>query len=172
MLEFTYNIFIMIFFFQENTPACSCVDCESSCPAPKPMPPPPGPFRILGHDGYAVIMLCVFLAGSCLFLFVVFVIPHASSSKFYLVRSPRRFFFPSFNYSTVSNTTRHISYDTRILAPFLSFFIMWWFLHMCFSGYTLAPMPIERYTHRNYTGIAKKNEFYNVCLCISFVSPL
>ncbi|KAK9709012.1 Niemann-Pick C1 N terminus [Popillia japonica] len=64
----------------ENTPACSCVDCESSCPAPQPVPPPPGPFKIMGCDGYAVIMLCVFLIGSGLFLFAVFVVPHASAS--------------------------------------------------------------------------------------------
>ncbi|KAI4456062.1 npc intracellular cholesterol transporter 1 [Holotrichia oblita] len=64
----------------ENTPACSCVDCEASCPAPQPVPPPPGPFKIMGRDGYAVIMLCVFLVGSGLFLFAIFVIPHASAS--------------------------------------------------------------------------------------------
>lgn len=48
--------------------ACSCVDCESSCPAPKPSPPPVHPFTIFGVDGYAVVMAIIFCTGSILFL--------------------------------------------------------------------------------------------------------
>ncbi|XP_018568156.1 Niemann-Pick C1 protein isoform X3 [Anoplophora glabripennis] len=56
----------------ENSSACSCVDCEASCPVPPPQPPPPQPFRIAGCDGYAFVMVVVFLVGSTMFLLVVF----------------------------------------------------------------------------------------------------
>ncbi|XP_023312693.1 uncharacterized protein LOC111692804, partial [Anoplophora glabripennis] len=56
----------------ENSSACSCVDCEASCPVPPPQPPPPQPFRIAGCDGYAFVMVVVFLIGSTMFLLVVF----------------------------------------------------------------------------------------------------
>ncbi|XP_053981855.1 NPC intracellular cholesterol transporter 1 isoform X2 [Hylaeus volcanicus] len=52
----------------KNTPACSCVDCEASCPVPPPLPPLPEPFTILNYDGYSVVMLIIFLCGSSLFL--------------------------------------------------------------------------------------------------------
>ncbi|XP_017879993.1 NPC intracellular cholesterol transporter 1 isoform X4 [Ceratina calcarata] len=52
----------------KDSPACSCVDCESSCPVPPPPPPLPKPFTILGYDGYAVTMIIIFLSGSALFL--------------------------------------------------------------------------------------------------------
>lgn len=52
----------------DKSPACSCVDCEASCPVPPPLPPPPQPFSISGMDGYAVIMLIVFCVGTALFL--------------------------------------------------------------------------------------------------------
>ncbi|XP_052898706.1 NPC intracellular cholesterol transporter 1 isoform X3 [Anopheles moucheti] len=51
-----------------NTPACSCVDCEASCPKPPPPPSPPQPFVIYGMDGYAVVMFVVFVVCSGLFL--------------------------------------------------------------------------------------------------------
>uniref|UniRef100_A0A182NUF5 SSD domain-containing protein n=1 Tax=Anopheles dirus TaxID=7168 RepID=A0A182NUF5_9DIPT len=51
-----------------NTPACSCVDCEASCPKPPPPPGPPQPFVIYGLDGYAVVMFVVFVVCSGLFL--------------------------------------------------------------------------------------------------------
>uniref|UniRef100_A0A182W717 SSD domain-containing protein n=1 Tax=Anopheles minimus TaxID=112268 RepID=A0A182W717_9DIPT len=51
-----------------NTPACSCVDCEASCPKPPPPPGPPQPFVIYGMDGYAVVMFVVFVVCSGLFL--------------------------------------------------------------------------------------------------------
>ncbi|XP_066248348.1 NPC intracellular cholesterol transporter 1 isoform X3 [Euwallacea similis] len=55
----------------EKTPACSCVDCEASCPVPPPQPPKPQPFRILGFDGIAILMLIIFIVGSLLFLLTV-----------------------------------------------------------------------------------------------------
>ncbi|CAL7940989.1 unnamed protein product [Xylocopa violacea] len=52
----------------KGTPACSCVDCESSCPVPPPAPPLPKPFTIFGYDGYTVMMIITFLCGSTLFI--------------------------------------------------------------------------------------------------------
>ncbi|XP_044592078.1 NPC intracellular cholesterol transporter 1 isoform X2 [Cotesia glomerata] len=52
----------------EKSPACSCVDCESSCPVPPPAPPLPKPFKLIGYDGIAVIMTIIFISGSSLFL--------------------------------------------------------------------------------------------------------
>ncbi|XP_014211184.1 Niemann-Pick C1 protein isoform X2 [Copidosoma floridanum] len=51
-----------------KSPACSCVDCEDSCPAPPPMPPPPQPFTIAGQDGYVLVMLIVFICGTATFV--------------------------------------------------------------------------------------------------------
>lgn len=67
------------FSLQAKTPACSCVDCEASCPKPPPVPPIPKPFSIGGLDGYAIIMLIVFLVGSALFLLGVCVFPSKRS---------------------------------------------------------------------------------------------
>lgn len=64
------------FFFQKNTPACSCVDCEQSCPVPPPAPPLPQPFLVFGYDGYEVIMTIIFVCGTCLFLFLVVCFSH------------------------------------------------------------------------------------------------
>ncbi|KAH0955249.1 hypothetical protein HN011_012453 [Eciton burchellii] len=55
----------------KKTPACSCVDCEQSCPVPPPAPPLPKPFSIFGYDGYEVTMTIIFICGSCLFLLLV-----------------------------------------------------------------------------------------------------
>ncbi|XP_050471377.1 NPC intracellular cholesterol transporter 1 isoform X5 [Bombus huntii] len=52
----------------KNTPACSCVDCEASCPVPPSPPPLPTPFTIFGYDGYAVMMIITFVCGSALFI--------------------------------------------------------------------------------------------------------
>ncbi|CAH1135903.1 unnamed protein product [Ceutorhynchus assimilis] len=57
------------------TPACSCVDCEASCPVPPPQPPKPQPFDIAGFDGMAFLMVVVFLVGSSMFLMVVLLCP-------------------------------------------------------------------------------------------------
>ncbi|XP_015181886.1 PREDICTED: Niemann-Pick C1 protein isoform X2 [Polistes dominula] len=51
-----------------KTPACSCVDCEDSCPVPKPLPEPPGPFKLFGYDGYEVTMIIIFICGSAVFI--------------------------------------------------------------------------------------------------------
>ncbi|XP_076671119.1 Niemann-Pick type C-1a isoform X2 [Andrena cerasifolii] len=55
----------------KKTPACSCVDCEASCPVPPPMPPLPEPFTILRYDGYSVTMTIIFLCGSALFILTI-----------------------------------------------------------------------------------------------------
>ncbi|XP_043265268.1 NPC intracellular cholesterol transporter 1 isoform X2 [Colletes gigas] len=55
----------------KNTPACSCVDCEASCPVPPPLPPLPEAFTIFGYDGYAVTMTIIFVGGSTLFLLAI-----------------------------------------------------------------------------------------------------
>ncbi|XP_055614441.1 NPC intracellular cholesterol transporter 1, partial [Uranotaenia lowii] len=52
----------------KNTPACSCIDCEGSCPKPPAPVPPPQPFVIYGFDGYAVVMFVVFLVCSGMFV--------------------------------------------------------------------------------------------------------
>jgi Niemann-Pick C1 protein len=64
-----------LIFFQAKSAACSCVDCEASCPVPPPQPPPPQPFKIAGFDGYFFLMVIVFVVGTFLFLMVVFVCP-------------------------------------------------------------------------------------------------
>ncbi|XP_044253675.1 NPC intracellular cholesterol transporter 1 isoform X1 [Tribolium madens] len=58
-----------------KTAACSCVDCEESCPVPPPQPPAPQPFTIAGFDGYFFLMVIVFCVGTLMFLLVVFVCP-------------------------------------------------------------------------------------------------
>ncbi|XP_043595086.1 NPC intracellular cholesterol transporter 1 isoform X3 [Bombus pyrosoma] len=55
----------------KNTPACSCVDCEASCPVPPSPPPLPTPFTIFGYDGYAVMMIITFVCGSALFILAI-----------------------------------------------------------------------------------------------------
>ncbi|XP_011312256.1 Niemann-Pick C1 protein isoform X2 [Fopius arisanus] len=54
--------------YNSTTAACSCVDCEESCPVPPPAPLPPQPFTLIGHDGYAVTMIITFIMGTSLFL--------------------------------------------------------------------------------------------------------
>ncbi|KAK2584243.1 hypothetical protein KPH14_006655 [Odynerus spinipes] len=51
-----------------NTTACSCVDCEESCPVPPPPPVPPKPFTLFGYDGYEVTMIIIFICGSTIFI--------------------------------------------------------------------------------------------------------
>lgn len=63
------------FCFQDKTLACSCSDCEASCPIPPPEPPLPKPFTIAGFDAFTVIMLVVFLVGTLLFLMGVCLFP-------------------------------------------------------------------------------------------------
>ncbi|KAL3891661.1 hypothetical protein ACJMK2_003913 [Sinanodonta woodiana] len=45
-----------------NSLPCSCQDCQASCSPIPPPPPPEKPFLILGIDGYAFIMGCIYLA--------------------------------------------------------------------------------------------------------------
>ncbi|KAM7354023.1 Niemann-Pick type C-1a isoform 3-T3 [Cochliomyia hominivorax] len=59
----------------DKTPACSCIDCEASCPVPPPEPPAPQPFTIAGFDAFTVIMIAVFIVGSLLFLMGVCLFP-------------------------------------------------------------------------------------------------
>ncbi|XP_074041077.1 NPC intracellular cholesterol transporter 1 isoform X2 [Leptinotarsa decemlineata] len=56
----------------DKSPACSCVDCEESCPVPPPEPPAPQPFRVAGFEGYAFVMVVVFIVGSGIFLLGIF----------------------------------------------------------------------------------------------------
>lgn len=51
-----------------DIPACSCVDCEASCPVPPPEPPKTEPFVIFGINGYVSVMAIVFVVGTVLFL--------------------------------------------------------------------------------------------------------
>lgn len=59
---------IAFFVPQGTTPACSCVDCASSCPKPPPPEPVPQKFLIWGLDGYMVVMFFIFLLGSGMFI--------------------------------------------------------------------------------------------------------
>lgn len=59
---------LLFTFPQGVTPACSCVDCASSCPKPPPPEPVPQRFLIWGLDGYMVVMFFIFLLGSGMFV--------------------------------------------------------------------------------------------------------
>ncbi|KAL4217752.1 NPC intracellular cholesterol transporter 1 [Mactra antiquata] len=48
--------------YSNTTEACSCQDCETSCAAIPPPPPIKPPFKILGIDGPAFIVSCIFIA--------------------------------------------------------------------------------------------------------------
>nr|CAD7260672.1 unnamed protein product [Timema shepardi] len=63
-----------------NLPACSCLDCEVSCPVPPPEPAPAAPFIVLGIDGVEVIMVILFVVGTILFLLVVFCWPSGKNA--------------------------------------------------------------------------------------------
>lgn len=54
-----------------RTPACSCVDCEASCPAPTPSPPPPTQYNIFNYANFTVIVTIIFICGSSLFLLLI-----------------------------------------------------------------------------------------------------
>lgn len=69
--KFDKGFLLTLFFLQPDVPACSCVDCEASCPSPPPEPEPPKPFTILGLDGVAVVMGIIWAVGSLVFLTVV-----------------------------------------------------------------------------------------------------
>ncbi|KAK9885215.1 hypothetical protein WA026_010720 [Henosepilachna vigintioctopunctata] len=59
----------------EKTPACSCIDCEQSCPVPPPVPNPPEPFTIGGVGMYTFIIIMSFLIGALIIILLVLVIP-------------------------------------------------------------------------------------------------
>lgn len=63
----------------ETTPsggkACSCQDCQESCPKIPPPPLPPGPFQLLGMDGFliiSIILLCLLIFAFLFYLFVTY----------------------------------------------------------------------------------------------------
>ena len=72
ILDATNSHELFMFSVQPNIPACSCVDCEESCPVPPALPPLPQPFTLIGYDGYAVMMTIIFIGGSTLFLLSIF----------------------------------------------------------------------------------------------------
>lgn len=61
----------------ENHPpqitACSCQDCQESCPKIAPPALPPGPFQLFGIDGFliiSIILLCLLISAFLFYLFV------------------------------------------------------------------------------------------------------
>lgn len=54
----------------ENATACSCVDCEASCPAPPPVPQPITHRTLFGYDRFVVIVLIVYGITSFIFLVI------------------------------------------------------------------------------------------------------
>lgn len=83
--ELVFKLKCNFIFLQKNTPACSCVDCEQSCPAPQPNPPHEGPFVIAGLDGYAFVMTLVFFIGSSLFILSLLFCPSRNAIGKYRV---------------------------------------------------------------------------------------
>ncbi|XP_030383524.1 NPC intracellular cholesterol transporter 1 [Scaptodrosophila lebanonensis] len=57
----------------DELPACSCSDCEASCPQAPPEPIVPDKFTIAGFNAFAVIMTVVFAVGATLFLMGAFI---------------------------------------------------------------------------------------------------
>ncbi|XP_075961100.1 NPC1-like intracellular cholesterol transporter 1 [Anarhichas minor] len=57
--------------------ACSCQDCQESCPRMPPPPVPPGPFTLLGADGFlviSIIMLCLLMFAFIFYLSVSYLV--------------------------------------------------------------------------------------------------
>ncbi|XP_044740740.1 NPC intracellular cholesterol transporter 1 isoform X2 [Chrysoperla carnea] len=52
----------------ENSSACSCVDCEYSCPKPPEYPPDPEPFVILNFNGYSFLLTLLYAIFVVVFL--------------------------------------------------------------------------------------------------------
>ncbi|PNF25098.1 hypothetical protein B7P43_G01990, partial [Cryptotermes secundus] len=69
-----------------EVPACSCVDCEASCPVPPPEPQPSKPFIVFGMDGVPVIMGIIWAVGSLVFLIAVFCCSDSKNTIASLVR--------------------------------------------------------------------------------------
>ena len=62
-----------------GTEACSCTDCQQSCPAPPPVKEPAPQFKIGDVDGVAVIVLIVFLV--LVFFFSLYLLYGCMTSK-------------------------------------------------------------------------------------------
>ncbi|XP_071451302.1 NPC intracellular cholesterol transporter 1 isoform X2 [Hetaerina americana] len=73
----------------DKTPACSCVDCEGSCPAPPPPTPRPTPWTVFGEDGYTVAAAVLFVLGSTAFLLAILCFTGSGESLASLVRRHR-----------------------------------------------------------------------------------
>lgn len=56
-----------------SSKACSCVDCVESCPAAPTYPPLEEQWMLFGEDGINVVMGIVFILGSILIIFAVFI---------------------------------------------------------------------------------------------------
>lgn len=67
-----------------TTLACSCQDCQESCPKiPSPVPPP-GPFQLSGIDGFlvvSIILLCVLVVAFFFYLGVAYWVRRKSDGK-------------------------------------------------------------------------------------------
>lgn len=80
-----FTLYCLCFVPQGATPACSCVDCASSCPKPPPPEPVPLKFLIWGLDGYMVVMFFIFLLGSFMFVLGTGCCSSAEAGKSYNV---------------------------------------------------------------------------------------
>lgn len=72
----------------ETTPsggkACSCQDCQESCPKIAPPALPPGPFQLLGIDGFliiSIILLCLLIFAFLFYLFVTYLMRRNDDKK-------------------------------------------------------------------------------------------
>ncbi|XP_059468313.1 NPC intracellular cholesterol transporter 1 isoform X2 [Neocloeon triangulifer] len=61
--------------------ACSCVDCEQSCPAPPPPTPPEIPFTLLGLGAITWWVFLTFVLGTAIFLLSVCCLGKSSSDS-------------------------------------------------------------------------------------------
>lgn len=72
----------------ETTPtggeACSCQDCQESCPELSPPATPPGPFQLFGIDGFlviSIILLCVLIFAFLCYLFIAYLMRTKEAKK-------------------------------------------------------------------------------------------
>lgn len=65
-------------------PACSCQDCQESCPEIPPPALPPGPFQLFGMDGFliiSIILLCLLILAFLSYLFIAYLMRTNSNKK-------------------------------------------------------------------------------------------